>query len=136
MKNSIRKIYDSLEEYDETIIFQVKTRKTLNKILDELEQVDDLVGWDVYKKIPVKNIYLFVGKWRLGNAGIFPYHSIDCYDEYRFDDFIVDWKSPISMQYGQKRKLDKVLDIFDKYREDIKMSRKTYDEVAHLERSK
>ena len=131
MSKSIREIYNSLKERDETVIFQVKTRKTLNKILKELEEVDKWIWWDTYKKIPVKNVYLFVGNWRLGNAGIFPYHCIDCYGEYRFNDFIVDWKSTPSMQYGQKRNLDKVIDIFDKYREDIKISRKTYEEVSY-----
>lgn len=130
MKKSIRKIYDSLVEQDETVIFQVKTRKTLNKILKELETVDKWIWWDTYEKIPVKNVYLFVGKWRLGSAGIFPYHCIDCNGEYRFDNFLVDWKSPESMQYDQKRELDKVIDIFDKYREDIKISKKTYEEVS------
>ena len=131
MRKSIREIYNSLKERDETVIFQVKTRKTLNKILEELEEVDKWIWWDTYKKIPVKNVYLFVGKWRLGSAGIFPYHCIDCYGEYRFDDFLVDWKSTPSMQYDPKRNLDKVIDIFDKYREDIKISRKTYEEVSY-----
>mgnify|MGYP003435150548 FL=1 len=131
MSKSIREIYNSLKERDETVIFQVKTRKTLNKILEELEEVDEWIWWDTYKKIPVKNVYLFVGKWRLGSVGIFPYHCIDCYGGYRFDDFLVDWKSTPSMQYDQKRNLDKVIDIFDKYREDIKISRKTYEEVSY-----
>lgn len=128
---SIREIYNSLEKRDETVIFQVKTRKALNKILEELEKVDKWIWWDTYKKIPVKNVYLFVGNWRLGNAGIFPYHCIDCYGKYRFDDFLVDWKSTPNMQYSQKRNLDKVIDIFDKYREDIKISRKKYEEVSY-----
>lgn len=127
---SIREIYNSLKEADETVIFQVKSRKTLNKILKELEGVDEWTYWDIYKKIPVKDIYLFVGKWRLGNAGIFPHNHKDIYGEYRFEDFLVDWKSPPTMQFEQKRKLDKVIDIFDKYRKDIKVSKKTYEEVS------
>ena len=128
---SIKDIYNSLIKQDETILFQVKHRKTLDKILEELEQVDNWVYWDKYKKIPLKNIYLFVGNWRLGNVGIFPIHCIDCYGDYCFDDFLVDWKSPISMQNAQQRKLDRVIDIFDKYRNDIKISKKRYEEVSN-----
>ena len=132
MSKSIREIYNSLKERDETVIFQVKTRKALNNILDELEEVDKWTSWDIYKIIPLKDVYLFIGSWRLGNVGLFPYHCIDCYGEYRFDDFLVDWKSPPSMQYSQKIKFDKVIDIFDKYRKDIKISRKKYEEVAYV----
>ena len=127
---SIREIYNSLKEADETVIFQVKSRKALDKILEELEKVDEWTYWDIYKEIPIKDIYLFVGKWRLGNAGIFPYKNKDSKGKYRFDDFLVDWKSPSYMQLEQKINLDKVIDIFDKYRKDIKVSRKTYEEVS------
>ena len=127
---SIREIYNSLKERDETVIFQVKSRKTLNKILEDLEKVDKWIWWDTYKKIPVKEIYLFVGNWRLGNVGIFPYKCIDYYGEYRFDDFLVDWKSTPSMQYNQKRQFNEVIDIFDRYRKDIKISRKKYEDVS------
>ena len=74
---------------------------------------------------------MFVGNWRLGNVGIFPIYCIDCYGDYCFDDFLVDWKSPISMQNAQQRKLDRVIDIFDKYRNDIKISKKRYEEVSN-----
>lgn len=47
---SIKDIYNSLRKQDETILFQVKHRKTLDKILEELEQVDNWVYWDKYKK--------------------------------------------------------------------------------------
>lgn len=128
---SIKEIYNSLTKQDETILFQVKHRKTLNKILEELEQIDSWTFWHKYKEIPLKDIYLFVGKWRLGNVGIFPLHCIDCYGDYCFDDFLVDWKSTPSMQYSQKRKLDKIINIFDKYRKDIKISKKRYEEVSN-----
>ena len=128
---SIREIYNSLKEADKTVIFQVKSRKALDKILEDLEEVDEWTYWDIYKEIPIKNIYLFVGKWRLGSAGIFPYKSKDARGEYRFDDVCVDWKSPPTMQWEQERKLNKFIDIFDKYRKDIKVSKKTYEEVSY-----
>ena len=127
---SIREIYNSLKEADETVIFQVKSRKTLNKILEDLEKVDEWTYWDIYKKIPIKVIYLFVGKWRLGSVGIFPYKCKDANGEYRFDHVCIDWKSTLSTQCAQERKLNAIIDIFDKYRKDIKVSKKTYKEVS------
>ena len=129
---SIREIYNSLKEADETVIFQVKSRKALDKMLEDLKkQIDKYVWWDIYKKTPIKNVYLFVGKWRMGSAGIFPYKQKDIYKEYRCDNVCVDWKSSPTMQWEQERTLNKFIDIFDKYRKDIRVSRKTYEEVSY-----
>ena len=127
---TVREIFDGFSLRDETVIFQVKSRKALNKILDELEKVDDWIFWDVYRKERLKDVYLFVGNWRMGNIGIFPYKCIDYYGEYRFDDFLVDWKSPSPMILDQKIKFNQVMDIFDKYRKDLRISRKKYEEVS------
>ena len=84
--------------------------------------------WDKYKEIPLKEIYLCVGSWRLGMAGIFCSSFRDSYGDYCFDDFLIDWKSPVNLQYAQKRQVDKFIQIMDKYRDDIRISRKKYED--------
>ena len=74
---SIKDIYNSLKEKDETVLFQVKRRAILSMMLREFEEVDEWVYWDKYKKIPLNEIYLCVGKWRLGMAGIFSSNKED-----------------------------------------------------------
>lgn len=126
---SIKEIYESLTERDETVLFQVKRRTILNMMLKEFEkEVDKWVYWDRYKEIPLKEIYLCVGKWRLGMAGIFPAYMKDKNGEYCFDHFCIDWKSPPTMQWGQERQVNKFIKIMDKYRTDIKISRKKYED--------
>ena len=127
---SIREIYESLTEQDETVLFQVKSRAILNLMLREFdENVDKWVYWDKYKEIPLKDIYLFVGNWRLGAVGIFPkYCKLD--GEYCFDDYLIDWKSPPNIQWGQEDQVNKFIKIMDKYRKDIKVSRKKYEDVT------
>lgn len=76
---SIKDIYNSLKERDETVLFQVKRRAILNIMLNEFKKIDTFVYWDKYKQIPLKEIYLCVGKWRLGMAGIFSSNKKDIY---------------------------------------------------------
>ncbi len=123
---SIREIYESFEHQDETILFQVKKRSTLNKMLEEFKEIDKWVYWDKYKEISLEHIYLCVGSWRLGMAGIFPSSMIDNDGDYCFDHFCIDWKASPSIQYDQKRQVNKFIEIMDKYRSDIKVSRKKY----------
>lgn len=125
---SIREIYESLTERDETVLFQVKKRLTLNKMLEEFEEVDKWNYWDKYKEIPLKKIYLCVGNWRLGMAGIFPANMQDIYGDYCFDHFCIDWKASPTIQWEQERQVNKFIEIMDKYRTDIKVSRKKYED--------
>lgn len=127
-KKSIKEIYDSLKGQDETVLFQVKRRAILNMMLREFETVDNWIYWDKYKEIPLKEIYLCVGSWRLGMAGIFCSSFRDSYGDYCFDDFLIDWKSPVNLQYAQKRQVDKFIQIMDKYRDYIRISRKKYED--------
>lgn len=129
----IKEIYESLQKPNETILFQVKNRKTLKLMLaefeKELESFWDYVYWDKYKEIPIKDIYLFVGRWRLGAAGIFPKHCI-YQGEYCNDSYCIDWKSLPNDQWKQEKLVNKFIEIMDKYRKDIKVSRKKYEDVT------
>jgi len=129
----IKEIYESLKEPDETVLFQVKSRAILNMMLREFEHRCDsnwnYVYWDKYKEMPLKDIYLFVGKWRLGAAGIFP-KGCRWNSEYTHDSFCIDWKSMPQDQWRQKRLVNNFIEVMDKYRKDIKISKKSYEEVT------
>lgn len=127
-KKSIKEIYDSLKGQDETVLFQVKRRAILNMMLREFETVDNWIYWDKYKEIPLKEIYLCVGSWRIGMAGIFCSSFRDSYGDYCFDNFCIDWKSDEIAQQKQKIKVNKFIEIMDKYRDDIRISRKKYED--------
>ena len=120
---TIQEIYNSLTEQDETILFQVKSRTILNMMLKEFEKKCEsfwnYIYWD---------IYLFVGNWRLGAVGIFPKGS-RFNGEYTFDNFCIDWKSSPQEQWRQKELVNAFINVMDKYRQDIKISRKTLEEV-------
>lgn len=126
---SIREIYESLEKRDETVLFQVKRRSTLNKILNDIEnEVDTWFPSYRYEGISIKDIYLCVGKWRLGMAGIFTADFRDKFGDYCFDHYLIDWKSTPSMQYDQEKQVNKFIEIMDRYRSDIKVSKKKYED--------
>lgn len=125
---SIREIYESLNIQDETVLFQVKKKAILDMMLREFKEVDSYIYWDKYKEIPLKEIYLCVGNWRLGMAGIFPANKEDIYGNYCFDNFVIDWKSPITLQWKQEQQVDKFIEIMDKYRTDIRISQKKYED--------
>ena len=128
---TIREIYNSLSKPDETVLFQVKRKSTLNKILNAFEkEIDSWVFWDAYREMPVKEIYLCVGKWRFGMAGIFPEGMIDKRGDYRFNNFCIDWKAPPLDQLDMAKKVDRFIDIVDRYRSDIKISRKKYEDMT------
>lgn len=125
---SIREIYESLNIQDETVLFQVKKKAILDMMLREFKEVDSYIYWDKYKEIPLKEIYLCVGNWRLGMVGIFPTNKEDIYGNYCFDNFVIDWKSPITLQWKQEQQVDKFIEIMDKYRTDIRISQKKYED--------
>lgn len=129
---SIKDIYNSLQYQDETILFQVKTRKALNLMLDDFKKEFDGIfeykDWSKYLYVPVKDVFLFVGKWRLGAAGIFP-RTKEIWGEHTFDNYLIDWKSPECMQSDQTKQVERFIKIMDKYREDIKISKTKYEEL-------
>ena len=52
--------------------------------------------------------------------------------DYCFDNFCIDWKSPEYLQEEQKEQVNKFIKIMDKYRNDIKVSKRRYEEFEQL----
>ncbi len=129
---SIKEIYESLKEQDETVLFQVKNRKTLNIMLNEFKKefsgLFEYKDWTKYLYVPVREIFLFVGKWRLGAAGIFP-RNMRINREYTLDYYCRDWKSSAIEQMKQTGQVHRFIEIMDKHRKDIRISRTKFEDM-------
>lgn len=134
-KKSIKQIYDDLE-HEEEQLFQIQDRKTYDKILKEMEKEINSFGYDFDEPFYLfekdiqnnfKRIYFVIGKWRFGMCGIFVHDQCD--DVY----ILCDTKEDDYSQDIHEKQINIFINILDKYRSSVIVSKKKYDDIRWKE---